>query len=205
MTYAELLTEFAARGFDYLSATRAGYYIDSAYRVDIATDSDWPWLEATSTGAAPLTVSDLANVESVIDSTQKLKLRPLDRRNLTDDWDTNLATVGSPQWYYQTTSTTINVYPANTTNTLSVRYWKVPVALSAASDTPILPTKYHLLIVDAAVARAYEDDDEFAQAQTAWQSFQVRLNNMRESLLIGQHDEPDDLIVSYAPDSDLVW
>ena len=151
MTLADLQVELQARGFDYLSTTRQNYYINSAYQIDICEDSDWPFLEVTTTGTAPLTITDLRSIESVIDTTQACKLRPLDRRSITDDYDTSLTTAGSPSFYYLTTATTVSVYPANTTDTLSVRYWKFPAALSAASDTPVVPTRFHPLIVDAAV------------------------------------------------------
>lgn len=194
MNLAEIVTEFQSRGFDYLSTTRAENYANDAYLIDICEQEDWPFLDATTSGAAPLTISDLRTLESVIDSTQAVKLKPLDRRHLTDDWNTDLSTPGTPTFYYLTSGSIVNVFPANTTDTLAVRYWKVPERLTSG-DTPLLPSRFHSLIVDAAVARAYEDSDDYELAQNAWANFQNRLQAMRDALLEQQHDGPDDFVV----------
>ncbi len=196
ITLLELQTEFAARGFNYLSTLRQNYYLNQGYLVDICEAEDWPFLETTTTGSAPLSITDLRTIASVVDTTQAMKLTPLDNRNITDDIDSSLTTVGTPVYYYKSGQTTIAVYPTNTTDSLSVRYWKVPPELSGATDTPVLPNRWRLLIVDAAVARAYEDADETAAYQAATQSFQARLDQMRQSLTVGQHDEPDDYILA---------
>lgn len=195
MTLAQLRTELYARGFDYLDATRSNSLLNFAYQIDICEAEDWPFLEATTTGTAPLSITDIRTIESVVNTTSTEKLVPMDRRNITDDWDTNLATVGTATAYYTTSGTSVSVYPADTASSLSVRYWKVPTTLSADSDTPILPTRWHPLIVDAAVVRAYEDADEGGMAQNARGAFDQRLQLMRESLLSQNHDQPDDFIL----------
>lgn len=205
MTLAELRTELQARGFDYLSTVRCSQFLNDAYLTDIAEAEDWPWLEATSSGTAPLTITDLRTIELVIDSTAKFKLQPLDRRNITDDWDSDLTTAGDPAFYYTTTGTTVAVYPTSTTHTISVRYWKVPATLGSDLTEPALPTRFHSLIVDAAVARAYEDNDEWDAAEAARQKFEARLDHMRVSLLNQQHDETDDYVVSDYSHADSTW
>lgn len=200
MTFLELKTELLARGFDYLSTTRSGYFVNRAYQ-EMCAEEDWPFLESSSSGTAPLTVSDLRTVEAVINTTQRYKLRPLDRRNITD-FDTDLTTTGTPSWYYLTTSTTVAVYPANTTDTIAVRYWKVPTALSADGDTPVVPTSYQQVIVDGACAYAYFDSDNFEAARSYLELFESGKSRMRDALLVGQHDEPDDMIVGYVDHQD---
>lgn len=196
MTLAQLRAELQARGFDYLSDTRCNTFLNAAYQVDICEAQDFPFLESSTTGVAPKTISDLRTIETVVDSVQNLKLSPLDRRMITDGIDSDLTTTGSPVYYYLTSGTTVAVYPANTSNSLSIRYWKVPTALSADADEPILPTRYHSLIVDGAVRRAYEDDDEGEMAAAAGAVFQERLSQMAESLMgMQQHDRPQQFIV----------
>ena len=195
MNLTALQTELQARGFDDVTdTTRLNYWINLAYQVDICEAEDWPFLATTATGTAPLTISDLRTVLSVIDSTNAVKLRPMDPSNITDDWDTRLTTTGSPWLYYVTGTTVVSVYPANTTSSLSVRYIKVPAALSAGSDTPVIPDRFHYLIVDAAVRRAYRNKDNFEAAQFLDPIVEEGLQKMRDAYLTQQHDAPDDYI-----------
>jgi hypothetical protein len=195
-----LRTEVQARGFDYLSNARLDAYINRAY-LDLADSEDWPWLEATTSGTAPLTISDLRTIESVRNSTQSYRLAPLDRRNIMHS-DDDLATTGTPSYYYLTTGTTVAVYPANTSDTIAVRYWKVPTELSVDSDTPAVPTRYHQLLVDGAVVYAYVDSDNFQSANEVLTLVETQKARMREALLVGQHDAPDDYIHVLADSED---
>ncbi len=193
-TYLDLVTELQARGFDYLTSARCGNLINDAYLRDICEAEDWPFLEATDSGAAPNTVADLRTIESVIDTTTNCKLLPMDRRNITDV-DTDLTTVGTPYLYYITSGTIVNTFPYST-DTISVKYWKVPTALSGDTDEPVIPSRFRALIVDAAVVRAYEDDDEGDMADAARSRFDSRLAEMKDSLMRQQHDRPDQWMVT---------
>lgn len=198
MNLEALRTEFLARGFDYLSSTRADNYLNDAYLLDICEEEDWPFLEATEEGTAPLTIADLRTVEYVVNTTQTTKLTPMKEARLTDEFSPDLTTPGTPNLYYITAGTTVNVYPVSTTDEISVRYWKVPTRLSGTS-TPLLPERFHSLIVDGAVARAYEDSDDYELAQAASTRFLERLEQMRNSLGMPQHDAPDDFVVVEDP------
>lgn len=203
MDFSELKTELASRGFDYLSDLRRGYFINRSY-LELCEEQDWPFLEASSSGTAPITVSDLRTISRVIDTTNKYKLRPMDVRNITDE-DTDLTTTGTPSYYYVTSGTVVNVYPANTTNSITVNYWKVPTELSGDDDTLVVPARFHHVIVDGACAYAYLDSDnpEMAgQMASVWEAGKAR---MVDALLSQQHDETDDFIVSYAGGYDSGW
>lgn len=197
MNLEALRTEFQARGFGYLSSSRSNAYLNSAYLLDICEVEDWPFLEASTSGEAPLTVSDLRSVESVIDTTQLTKLKPIDRRQLTDLYDVDLTTAGSPAFYYLSGETVVSVYPT-ATDTISVRYWKAPAELSG-TDTPVIPTRFHSLIIDFAVARAYEDSDDYELAQNARENALTRLQEMRISLLGQNRDLPAEFIAVVDP------
>jgi hypothetical protein len=194
LSLTTLRAEFLARGFNDLESsgtTRQDNYLNRAY-YEICEDADWPFLEATSSGAAPLAISDLRTIESVVHTPSLTRLSPLDRRNIMED-DAVLTTTGTPYYYYLTTGTTVAVYPANT-GSISVRYWKVPAALSAGADVPILPTRFHNLIVDGAVGYAYLDVDNYEAATATFDIWRASIAKMRESLLVGQHDQADDFI-----------
>lgn len=194
MTLADLRSLLLEQGFDYLSTTEANAYLNDAYLLDICEADDWPFLEAATTGSAPLTISDLRSVDSVIDSTQLTTLLPRERRSITDNYDTDLTTPGTPLFYYLTSGTTVNVYPANTSDSLTVHYWKAPDSLDDG-DSPIFPKRFHSLIVYFARLRAYENSDDFDAEAAAQRYATARLQTMRESLLGQNHDRPSDFVV----------
>jgi hypothetical protein len=187
----ELTTAFLARGFDYMSTGEAELLINDAYLVDIATVENWPFLEAQRETTAPVTIENLETIELVVDMTQGVKLHPLDLRNLTDDYPLRQET-GTPSFYYVAEGV-MNVYPVNTTDTLLVRYRAAPTALTG-NATPIIPTRFHSLIIDGAVARAYEGSDDYELAQSAATTFQSRLQRMREVLLEQYRDGPHQFV-----------
>lgn len=197
MNFAQLDTEFAARGFKHLGSRRA-QYLNDAYLLDICELEHWPWLEKTAKGKAPLEISDLGHIWYVIDRTTNVQLQPLLEARIMDDWSTDLTTVGSPELFYITGGDTVNTYPTSATDELEVRYWGVAPELSGG-DEPLLPKRFHSLIVDGAVARAYENSDDYELAQASKARFDERLEAMRESLLLLQHTAPDDYVVITDP------
>ena len=197
MNLTALRTEFLARGEDFLDSsgtTRQDYFLNEGYR-RINEAEPWPWLFADASGTAPLTITDLQTVLSVVDATDKTKLTRLDRRRLLDA-DTDLTTVGTPQYWYRDSDTSLKVYPANTTITLNVRYLRVAPTLSTGTDTPILPTRYHGLIVDAAMIEAFKDSEDFSELSALEQVFQQRIAEMRRAYLPESGPDYIDSIVS---------
>lgn len=184
MDFAALQTEFFARGFDYLNdagtgLTRAKRWINDSYN-EICQTADWPFLETSTSGAAPQTLSDLRKVISVHDATNHLPLRPTTRKWIVSTFGDTASVTGSPRFYY-VQNTTVNAYPQS--GTITIYYLNVPTDLSGSTDTPVIPTRFHDLIVDGAVKRAYEDSDNFTEAQALGQSIAARLENMRSALL----------------------
>lgn len=191
MTGEELAARFRAEGFDYLTTSQALEFINDAYQVDICDAEDWPFLEAETTGSAPLTISDLRSLKYVGNSVSEVPLRPRDTGDLNSlNW--NLQEAGDPRYYYITGGTTIKVFPTST-NSLLVRYYKTPAKLTS-STSPLLPERFHSLIVDGAVARAYENSDDYELAQSKEAKFQTRLGRMREALLGPYLDGPTEFI-----------
>lgn len=173
--------------------SRVESYLNSAYLLDIAEGEAWPWLEEVAEGPAPLTIADLRTVEYVVDQSNVEKLTPLLKDRITDDWNPDLTETGTPSLYYITKGTTVNVYPV-ATNELEVRYWKVAPELSGEAE-PLMPKRWHSLIIDGAVARAYKNSDDWELSQAAKATFDAELQAMRESLLNPQMDAPDDYVV----------
>ena len=191
MTFADLVTETQARGFS-ASSARVGRWVNQAYQ-DICARADWPFLEADSSGTAPLTISDLRSVLSVTDTTAKNLLTGVDRRILLANVDTDLTTTGTPAYWYQTSRTAVKVYPANTTNTIAVHYVKTPATLSG-TDAHLIPAEFEELIVDMATIKAYKDNDNFENAAALSQFANEQIRVMMDTLLDRNHAGPGYII-----------
>jgi hypothetical protein len=107
--------------------------------------------------------------------------------SLTGGAQTATISITTAGWY-------VNVFPANTTDTIAVRYWFAPPSLTNAIDTPIIPPRYHDLIVDGAAAYAYLDTDNFEGYANYKGLFEEGKERMRQTYLVQQHDQPDDFI-----------
>jgi hypothetical protein len=166
LDFSALKAELVARGFDSLTTTRQGYYINSA-RAELDRMFFWPWRESFSTGLAPLAVSDLARVEKVINTSQSsLPLAPVDYSSLVDCYG-DLSLAGTPTYYYLARPDRRPVLEGH----------RRPD--SAGSDTPASPSEAHYTIVDLAVRRAYRDNDEHDNAA----ALQPEIDNAISQLL----------------------
>lgn len=187
MNLGEARTEFQARGFDYLSSTRCNAYLNRALAA-IATHATWPWLEATASGTAPLTITDLRAVLSCVDTTTGTELAPADRRALVALY-TTLTDTGPPEWWHRTSLTEVSVYPLNTTDTITVRYVAHEAELTSDSSSPLLPSRHHNVWVDRAVIEAYSDSDNFDAAGQLKAKHDGELLEMRRAYLIPNLDQ----------------
>lgn len=143
-TFAELKAAVLARGFNRLTDTQRGEYVNAAV-TEVDGSYPWPYRLTTTTGAAPLSVSTLGEVDTVTDTVQDRMLEPATFQGLTYEFG-DLAITGSPSCFYVDWSgvaQTVRVFPVSTNN-LSVRHYALPTALSAAGDTPAAPVRFHL-------------------------------------------------------------
>ena len=192
MNFDELVDEFQARGFDYLSDTRAGRYVNQAYK-SLCGRAQWPFLLTTTTGTAPLTIADLRAVRSVVDTTTDTTLRWVDRRHLVTAISNDLTISGNPSYWYQNSRTIVSVYPANTSNTLSVNYLKIPTVLTGVA-THIIPEEYEDLIIDGAVISAYKNQDDYDKAAALSGFYNEKLREMMDALRSRNHGSPSYVI-----------
>lgn len=179
MILSAMRTEVQARGFDYVSTARVDAWLNDTY-FEICDAMPWPFLETNVTGTSPLTITDLGKILSVVDSESDQSLSYADRRNVTAE-DADLSGVGTP-WVWWMENNTITVYPGSSTDSVTVRYIKVPVVLTA-SDTPVIPERWHLLIVQGAVAQGYLDIDQYDRYQGLRQAFKERLDMMISNVM----------------------
>jgi hypothetical protein len=191
VNFAAMRNELAARGFDDISTARLGYYVNAGLRdVSVYNGNIWPWDITTTTGTAPLTIAGLRNVLMVLDTTNNHELQAADVDALRAGDPT--LTLSDVPFYWYMDGTSLGVYPNPGGVGLSVRYAALPTALSGDADTPAAPSIFHDLIVDAAVLRAYRDQDAWDLSNNAAQQWRSDMDAMAASIFpVNQTVYPD--------------
>jgi hypothetical protein len=195
MNFTTIKADLVARGFDYLTSDQQGNYVNRAYQA-ISDARAWPFLETSQSGTAPMTITDLRQVLTVTDTTTDTNLLYRDIRTLRES-DPDLDDTGSPIRFYLDGLTTLKVWPANTSDTINVRYLKRPAVLTG-TDTPVIPEAYHLLIVDRAVVYAHRHANNWEAAEGAKAAFDVELLEMSNTLM-GRNYASSEIILDRAP------
>jgi hypothetical protein len=184
MTFLELRTELAARGFSHLSATRLGLLINRA-RARLDGMHTWPYREASATGTATLLIPTLGIVEAVGNETQNYPLEEIGYKDLVD-CGADLALAGSPQYWYRTYPSgqpVVATYPTSSSDSIGVQFWAITPDLTADGDLPEAPDRYHLLYVDIAQQAAERDRGNHAAAQALQPEVDRQVTEMVEDLL----------------------
>lgn len=185
--FTTLQTDFFSRGFEYLND--AGTGLAKAKRLlnqamhELNGEEPWPFLEATATGSAPLTIADASGqFESVWDSTNNQMLQRIARVELQQRYGDNLDDTGTPSWWYRTNVGVVNVYPVQAVS-LSVRYFKVGTDLSSGGDLPLMPDRFRVAISALAAAQEHRTNGEARTAAGHQQEAQRIVDKMRLELL----------------------
>ena len=190
MTFEELWKEAAARGFSDMLETaqlpRLKRYVNEAYH-EVCEEEDWPFLEKTTEGTAPLTITDLAHVLEFTDLSGDFKLDPRDRREIAA-MDANIDGTGTPSYWYREGLTSFKVYPANVNVTFRVRYLRVVADLVAAGDVPLVPDRFLGAVIDHTVRRLYKNRDQYEGAALAKEEAQDGVEKMRKALMKPNRD-----------------
>ena len=178
-TLAELRTEVFGP-YSYLNdsgtqAARVDRWINQSYQ-EVCDQAPWPFLEYTATGTAPLAVSDLGSVVTVVDE-DGVTLEQISYESLRKIVNGSLAETGTPVWYYLTDGTVVNAYPVPS-GSITVRYRRVPTTLSSSSDSPLIPDAYHDIIALGALRRAALDNQAWEAANGYRQEWDARLLDM---------------------------
>jgi hypothetical protein len=171
-TLGDLRDELKARGFTDMSDARVDAFVNAAH-TEFNTMWPWPWLEAVATGNAPMTVSDLGPVETVVDTTDGVLLARSDPRELIAQLSTDLTVEGNPTYWYRSAQDEISVYPVSVSVDLEVRYTREVAELVADGDQTANPKRYCYLVLALAQAMAdsNNDDDDDGAAKKLQQVF----------------------------------
>lgn len=191
MDLATMRSEVQARGFSHVTTSLVDRWINLTYQ-DVNNRFPWPYLEASTSGTAPITIADLGRVLYVADTTDKIPLIHKDIRDIVQD-DPGLALTGNPRfWYWDgTTTNKIQAYPTGVANTITVRYTKVASDLGSDGSVPLLPTAFHYILVEGACARCYRRANEQAAAADAMQEVESGIAKMHNLLIQQTYDPPD--------------
>lgn len=190
MDFSDLYGAVFARGFNYLNdggseLARVKRWVNEAYH-ELCEEADWPFLETVVTGAAPLALTRARNVAVVYDDTDKCDLTPSTQQAVISQYG-DVPTDGIPLYWYSVTSATdtitVKTAPAPSGKTLRVVFYQHPADLSGDTDEPIVPSRWHYLIEEGAVRRAYADADQDTEAARCEGTRQLGLVSMRKYLL----------------------
>jgi hypothetical protein len=188
MTNAEVVQEVLNRGFHYMDdggteEARVQRWVNDSYH-EICEEADWPFLEATAAGAATLALTRCRRVIDVAHTTDNRSLAYATRAQIREMYGVTPES-GTPTYWYPSTSATdtytINVAPVST-DSVSVLFVQYAATLTG-SDALVIPARYHWVVVEGAVRRAYADSDQYEQAAACEAFRQSGLKQMKESLL----------------------
>lgn len=174
--------------YDIVTAAQWASYLEDAYQDVVAASPYWPFLESratvnvTTTGTVALP-SDSWKVTAVYNDTDKYPLAPIDGRvEYRHMFPDPAAAVGPPR-YYRLRGANIDVFPTPLVTTALILDTRLPPAALTASTEPIFPEQYHRALVSGALAYAYEDDGNPAQAGIHRGTFDKLLYAMIQDLL----------------------
>lgn len=189
MDFAELKTEFYARGADYLSedgadVTRAERWLNQAYR-EICNLHAWSFLQAEATGVPPLSIPTLRRVRFVRLTTQPWYPLAYTTEEEAVSEGLDLTATGTPGYYYVKGGF---VYTAPlTSESITVSYLQRIQPLTG-TDVPIFDEEYHNLIVDRAMIKAYQDSDNYEAAAALREDWNSSIQAMVEDYLVETRD-----------------
>jgi len=112
--------------------------------------------------------------------------------------NTDTLTLNPGEYRYYLYGGKIGLRPLSFTTGDSIKLWYVytPAELSADSDAPAFPKKYHHLLKYGAYSNYLDEDDQHAAAEAMRNRFDRRLDSMIESMVDNQVDEPKSVVVT---------
>lgn len=178
-------------------------YINWGYH-EIASRRDWDWLKevgasiTTTSGIEEYTLaSDTHRIMGNLrDTTNERYIQEFSYRQFVKLYPNVGSTdTGSPLYWYPTEldsngNQLIKFYPVpNATLTIKYDYVKRITDLSVDADTPIVPTRYHRLLIDYGLARWYEKEREYTDSGYFNAKFENELRQMLSDMVAESDNE----------------
>lgn len=195
MLVSEMISEIKDHGFDDITDARLLGFINDTYW-DICSRESWPFLELSATPTVDATglvtaPTDIGKVLKLVDTGLGTVLEPIRLDAFTAYHANELSKTGNPYAYYFI-GDALHVYPVSSTNSLALRYIRVPAALTASPDSsPIMPARHHRVFVLGALVKCFLLEDDAENAGVFSNMLETRISQMREDLWKHQLDRPD--------------
>lgn len=197
MNLAQLRTAVQARGYGTDTVTHQNQLINSVYR-RVSAMHQWPWLEVTKSFIATagtttytftsLTVTDFQHAQSlrVYDPVtgeqvgSQTYLRPQDFYEKQAD---TLTASGTPEvWTVDEANAQIVLWPIpDLAYSIKFKYVKRPPELSGDSDTPLMDSEYHDILVWGAVKDLAFRERDYQSQSIATGEFMMALKEMERA------------------------
>jgi len=205
MTLDEMFDQMDLYGFDDFEDAQKLTLLNEAY-FDIVTREPWPFLEKVVTitvpnGVTQITnnanvsseVTDLNSVLSFIDTANETVMMPERGDVVEKNYRVNNDT-STPSVYYFV-GEDLFIYPgAAGSTTYRLFYTRVPSAATTTSDTFLIPSRHHSIIVYGALVKAFLVNDD-PQAAAFQNMFEQRYQQMRNDLWLQQYDRTERVYV----------
>lgn len=176
---------------DVISDADWGEYVNDALRSVYSISPGLPVLDTRSTVDLTAGVQYVALPEdcfalhSVYDATNDYVLDPVSNRAAIDN-DFPSTSTGAPE-FYRTVGNLLYVYPTpDTAVTLRLEY-PGGFAPLTGTDEPYFPEQFHHILVDGALALAYEDDGNASMADRHGSKFQAGRGELLAFLTTNRH------------------
>lgn len=214
MNLTAIQTDIQNHGFSDISTTDLNTAINYVYQ-DLLNIESWPVLQKTLTttwtaGQAQQfsAVTDIKQVLSLVDTVQGYELIPMKSDDFYKQYADVLTLSGNPVIYHQPiVNSTAPMgwqvhtwpYPAGAT-ACQLRYLYIAPDLSAGTDVPVLPARFHRMLTYGSLIYIYQMEDD-TEASMRFQGLYDRgLARMRDDLWSQQFDR-DDYILDVTSDT----
>jgi len=217
-TVATMLSDFQDHGFTDIDQAHFLVYLNHAY-MQFCTREPWPFLEKlltttfTASQAQQFTsTTDVKQVLSIINTTKGYALDPARPETIYKNYVSSLTVPGIPFYYYEPVVNTaapmgqqVHVYPQPiSTDAAQMRYIYIPALLAAGGDIPVLPERFHRVLVFGALWQAYRLEDDPQSGDEYETMFEEGIINARQDLWDDQYDRPD-YVVNIMDDYDYTY
>lgn len=200
MILSDMYKEFSLYGFDDLTDAQKLLLLNESY-FDIVTREPWPFLEkllplSVPAGTSKITNNSFANsptdvnsVLSLVDVTNNIVLVPERTDVVQKNYFLDTTSTFPDRYYF--VADDLFVYPATTsTATYNIFYTRIPVEATTTSDTFMIPSRHHSVILFGALVKAYLVNDD-PQAAMFQNMFESRYQQMRNDVWMNQYDRTD--------------
>jgi hypothetical protein len=147
----------------------------------------------------PSDVDKVLMVNIAYDGTNWLRAKPLDNINQISVHSSGTAGFSQAEPYFYLLGDYIGFAPipdAVGTNNIKMWYVYTPTELSADSDVPAIPSKYHHILKYGAFANYLDQDQEYVYAERMRKNFDLRVYKAVEAMNERQLDEPKFVTIS---------